>query len=65
MSVKMITEMLSAKKLINGRRKWDLLAHKSPLWYVLKCTDTPALLTGPEELKLGPKENTPTHIQTG
>lgn len=65
MSVEMIKDILSAKKLMNGSIKWDLLAHKGPLWDVLMCTDTPALLTGPEELKLGPEENTPTHIQTG
>lgn len=57
MPVEMIKEILSGKKLGNGSRTWDLLAHKSPLGYVLVCTDTPALLTGPEELKLCPEEN--------
>lgn len=65
MSVEMIKEVLPAQKLINGSGNWDLLAHKSPLWYILMRTDTPALLTGPEELKLCPEEHTPTHIQTG
>lgn len=38
--------------------KWDSLAYKGSLWYVLQCADTPALLTGPEELKLGPGRTT-------
>lgn len=30
------------------------LAYKGPPWYVLYCTNTPALLIGPEELKPRP-----------
>lgn len=55
-----IKETIVAKALINISGMWNLLAHKSSLWYVLLCTDTPALLTGPEELKLCPEENIQT-----
>lgn len=50
-----IKETLLAKTLMNRSGTWNLLAHKSSLRYVLLCTDTPALLTGPEELKLCPE----------
>lgn len=33
-----------------------LLAYKGSSWYVLKCTDAPALLTGPEDLEFGPRK---------